>query len=579
MATSAFQLRGYDPEAMAWTSIPTTGDATSMILPQIRSQALLKAAQRRFQNKANRTASGDGPAAVSPVGNVNAPATRSTGCKGKASTKWKPRPMLKPASDDYVIVIKPRERISLHEAFTETGYGTAISAYLGPERARAISVLPSRDQNIIIVHTPDIEAADRLIGDFVVNTEKSKVLLQGYLRQDGGNTCQGVIVVRNTDTTETLQHRVCWRDGTIVEIRKFGTSNKARITFAGKEKPRYVHYDNMVVPVRNYYKTIPACGLCGAVGHRADACPNLQPNTCGLCGLHAPLVEGVRAPHDCVPRCSVCSGAHATNSRDCAAKFRTPKTAARKGGKKKMAPKKKSLHPGLPSDQPRREPSKTDKPAPPPGGGNRLSTASPPQGGPEKPTAETRSRTGAWVTAVENGHQVSGSGGAASSSPLLTPRARSAEQAEIAALRAQNEMLLKKIIALESKINQIPPSPSIPAAEVMESELVAPNAATSAEAAFESRFDARFGAIDARFTAIENQISVMLTAMSKLQETIPAMIAQQFAQTSRPSRRLAGPYKDAKGTNSAALNPGVRAVEGVAAAAHCAVFLCATSSS
>ncbi|KAH6928091.1 hypothetical protein HPB50_011751 [Hyalomma asiaticum] len=276
------------------------------------------------------------------------------------------------------------ENVFLYEAFTETGYGTAISAYLGPERTHAISVLPSRDQNIIIMHTPDIEAADRLNGDFIVNTEKRQVLLQGYLRQDGGNTCQGVIVVRNTGPTETIPHRVCWRAGTTVEIRKFGTSKKARITFAGKQKPRYMNYDNMAVPVRNYYKTIPACGQYGAVGHRADACPNLQPNTCGLvCGLHAPLVEGVRAPHDCVPRCSVCSGAHATNSRDCAAKFRTPKTAAQKGGKKKMAPKK-SRHPGLTSDQPRREPSKTDKPEPPPGGGDRLSTASPPQGGPEK---------------------------------------------------------------------------------------------------------------------------------------------------------------------------------------------------
>ncbi|KAH6932974.1 hypothetical protein HPB50_011194 [Hyalomma asiaticum] len=72
------------------------------------------------------------------------------------------------------------------------------------------------------------------------------------------------------------------------------------------------------------------------------------------------------------------------------------------------------------------------------------------------------------------------------------------------ALRAQKEMLLKKITALESKINQIPPSPSIPAAEVMESELVAPNAATSAEAAFESRFEGRLGAIYAQFTATEN---------------------------------------------------------------------------
>ncbi|KAH6934385.1 hypothetical protein HPB50_023933 [Hyalomma asiaticum] len=325
----------------------------------------------------------------------------------------------------------PENIFSLHEAFTETGYGTAISTYLGPERARTISVLRSRNQNII-VHTPDIEGAVRLIGDFVVNTEKGKVLLQGYLRQDGGNTCHGVIVVRKTDTTETLQHRVCWRAGTIVEIRKLGTFNKARITFAGKEKPRYVHYDNMVVPVRNYYKSIPACSLCGAVGHLADACPNLQPSTCGLLGLHAPLVEGVRAPHDCVPQCSVCSGAHATNSRDCAPKFRTPKTAAQKGGKKKMAPKE-SRHPGLPSDQPRREPLQTDKPAPPTGGGNRLSTASPPQGGPER-----RRR------AAGPGHccrkQTSGErfGRGCFFLPLFIPRARSAEQAEIAALRAQN---------------------------------------------------------------------------------------------------------------------------------------------
>ncbi|KAH9384722.1 hypothetical protein HPB48_026731 [Haemaphysalis longicornis] len=132
--------------------------------------------------------------------------------------------------------------------------------------------------------------ADRLIGDFAVNNEKGSVPLHGYLSQDGGNTCCGVIVVRNTDTTETLQYRVCWRAGTIVEIRKFGTSNKARITFADL--------------LQNY----PV--MSGVVGHRADASPNLQPNTCGLCELQAPLVAGVRAPHNCHPRCSVCGGAH-----------------------------------------------------------------------------------------------------------------------------------------------------------------------------------------------------------------------------------------------------------------------------
>ncbi|KAG0437864.1 hypothetical protein HPB47_017260 [Ixodes persulcatus] len=71
----------------------------------------------------------------------------------------------------------------------------------------------------------------------------------------------------------------------------------------------------------------------------------------------------------------------------------------------------------------------------------------------------------------------------------------------------------------------------------MESELVAPNAASSAAAAFEARFEARFAAIDARFSTFENRIPMMVNAISKLQETIPAMIAQQIAHSLRPSRR------------------------------------------
>ncbi|KAH7978487.1 hypothetical protein HPB49_005611 [Dermacentor silvarum] len=418
---SALQLRGYDLEEMAWTLVPTTSDENWTVFPKIRGQAVLQVAERRSQDKAKMKASNAAPAPGSSVGNVNAPATHATGRKGKASTKWKPRPMLKPAPEHYVIIIKPRERIFLHEACTKTGYGTAMSAYLGPERARATFVLPSRDQNIIIVHTLDIEAADRLIGDIGVNTEKGSVPLHGYLGQDGGNTCHGVIVVRNTDTTETLQQRVCWRAGTIVAIRKFGTSNKARITFAGKEKPRYVHYDSMVVSVQNYYTTIPACGQCGAVGHHADACPNLQPNTCGLCRLYAPLVKGVRAPHNCVPRCFVCGGAHATNSRDCAEKFRTPKMAAQKDGKKKMAPNNKSRHLGPPSDQP------------------------PPRGGLKKRAAEMRGKTGAYQCRQKRtpGERFGrGCFFPTSHSPRQARRAPS--KIKIAALRAQNKDTAKE---------------------------------------------------------------------------------------------------------------------------------------
>lgn len=105
-------------------------------------------------------------------------------------------------------------------------------------------------------------------------------------------------------------------------------------------------------------------------------------------------------------------------------------------------------------------------------------------------------------------------------------------------------MLLKKITALESTTYQTSPPPPW---RRRYGELVAPNAATSAPAAFESRFDGRFGAIDAWFTAVEKQTSIFTSAKPKLQEQMPAMIAQQSAHTSHLSRRPAGPYKDLSG--------------------------------
>lgn len=96
MATSALQSRGYDPEAMAWTSVPTTGDQNSTVFPKIRSQALLQAAERRSQDKAKMTASDVAPAIGSSVGNVNAPATRATGsCPRSGSRAQCPNPLPK----------------------------------------------------------------------------------------------------------------------------------------------------------------------------------------------------------------------------------------------------------------------------------------------------------------------------------------------------------------------------------------------------------------------------------------------------------------------------------------------------
>ncbi|KAH6946057.1 hypothetical protein HPB50_011354 [Hyalomma asiaticum] len=525
--------------------ITTSEKPNSASSPRFRSQALNDAVERRLQPNAKKLASTTDSASGTLTDKTEPPASRAAGRNSKVLTKWKPRPFPRPNPKDYVVVVKPRESISLHEAFSENRYGTAFKAYLGPERAESLTVLPSREQNLIVIHTPHPDAADKVIGDFAVNTERGQVLLHGYLQQDGGNVCHGVIAVSNADTTETLRESVRWRSGTIVEVRKFGTSNKARVTFAGKDKPRFVHYDTMLIPVQPYYRTIPACDKCGVVGHQKDTCPNPRQDTCGLCAQQVPLVkEGVRAPHECVPVCSVCGGAHATNSRACTAKYRNPKMAAQQGGKSKSATKKRRQL-QAPSEPSCRDIAKTDKTGTPTGGvGKQSSTPPPPHGGTGKqPPAKPSGEAGSWAKAIKNGNQVSGTGRVASSSPPVPPSSvRNAEQNIISNLQAQIEALQKRLAAAEAKQAQlVSPSP-LPAAEAMESETGAP--ATDAVAALEARMNTLEARLDSRITVLENQISAAVNAaIAKMTEAIPTLIAQQVARFNK----RASPIKDVSG--------------------------------
>lgn len=119
MATSAITQRGYDPHAMAWDTVPISETPNSAFTPRFRSQALNDAVARRSQANATKAASDATPASGKPADKTQPPASRAAGRKGKLVTKWKPRPFPKPNPDDYVIVVKPRECISLHEAFSE----------------------------------------------------------------------------------------------------------------------------------------------------------------------------------------------------------------------------------------------------------------------------------------------------------------------------------------------------------------------------------------------------------------------------------------------------------------------------
>ncbi|KAH7958787.1 hypothetical protein HPB49_005076 [Dermacentor silvarum] len=258
--------RGYDPDAMAWATIPVPEGQQSAAADPIRNEELFRMVERRSQRKAMKMAPSVPPAGKAPstrTGSATRAAQGSGAKRSKPTTTWKPKPLPRPHPEDFVVIIKPR----------------------------TINLLLSPEQNLIIASTREAQTADQLLRDFELQTDKGKMAAHGHLKQHGEDVCYGVVTVANHETTDTLRQALQWRAGELLDIRKFGTSNKARLTFAGRVKPRYIHYNPKITFVQPYYWTIPACGLCGTVGHLADSCPNPANAKCGLCGQQVELVE------------------------------------------------------------------------------------------------------------------------------------------------------------------------------------------------------------------------------------------------------------------------------------------------
>ncbi|KAH6938989.1 hypothetical protein HPB50_015443 [Hyalomma asiaticum] len=262
--------------------------------------------------------------------------------------------------------------------------GHSLRAYLGAQLAADLSFVLSREQSLILVSTKNAYVADRLFGDFVIKSAKGDVSFHGHLKESGEEVCRGQakdrpLQLRNNHCPALLPDNRCLRR------------------------------------------------VCGTVGHRADTCPNPSQDRCGLCGQQAPFVEGVRAPHKCTVKCALFGGGHATNSKDCASKYRKDtKMAAQKGAKNNSA----------------------KKPATPKGTRAAPSSKNPRCKARVTPGQTVPKRIKTLSTAEAELHNV------------------------VAPLRAQNEMLLAKTEALEKQSTR--PSQPAPHAQSMESDAAAP---------------------------------------------------------------------------------------------------------
>ncbi|KAH7965780.1 hypothetical protein HPB49_010793 [Dermacentor silvarum] len=394
--------------------------------------------------------------------------------------------------------------------------------------------------------------------------------LFGYLRADTQDSCYGVVTVRSSDTEATLRESLYWPEGEILHVRQLGTSNKVRLTFSGKVKPRYVSYDTLLIPVQPYKKTVPACGRCGSVGHRPDSCPSPKPDLCGICGKAVPLKDGARAPHECTPRCALCAGPHITADRCCKERYRAPPPKSpipppegQAGPKKRKLDAhgnrgRRALGLRLQMAQP---PATNPTPPPHPDAGaigpslrgqtpdgppTRKSTTrqvSPASPKPHPPSTEPKPTAKGdlpWATRVRQGPQVSGSGGAASPPPPSmipnpkppTPSTPTREQIAIRQLQAQVASLTQAVEALANRLPSANPTPSGQAPEAMDSASSEHRDTTAILAPIEARVSSLEDHVASIVTTIEDRLAA---ALQTVVDRIPGMTVAAVDRQSKVS--------------------------------------------
>ncbi|KAH7974235.1 hypothetical protein HPB49_012422 [Dermacentor silvarum] len=489
---------GYDPDAMAWATIPVPEGQQSAAADPIRNEELFRMVECRSQRKTMKMTPSAPPAGKAPstqTGSTTRAAQGSGAKRSKPTTTWKPKPLPRPHPEDFVVIIKPREPVALRDVFQRGALGAAFATLVGVKKAATRNLLLSLEQNLIIASTREAQTADQLLGDFELQTDKGKMAAHGHLKQHGEDVCYGVVTVANHETTDTLRQALQWPAGELLDIRKFGTSNKARLTIAGRVKPRYIHYNSEITFVQPYYRIIPACGLCGTFGHRADSCPNpANANGGGADPSRVqPKVRGLwRKPRHELAR--MYSQIQTTQDDH-------PSSPTKSG--------KKTRHHAAFSHGGSRHVDATTQQEPPRG--------------------------------VKYGKQVSGPGGAASPFQSPPPPSPTLIAKEI---RKHTEPLRAKIANLEAQLSNPPSAPTSPSAsnaESMDSEITLPK--PSGHDSFES--------VEARLSAkMELLISTTMGQMlAKVDELITSKVNQAVAAQLRTLRK-AGPLRDVSGRPS-----------------------------
>lgn len=225
--------------------------------------------------------------------------------------------------DENRVVVRPRGGLVVGKVLL-TDLRRAVFAAAGVDVAalEEDSVSPNAAQNILVISTPSEERTLQyeLIQEIAIGGATYEAYAYRAAPEDSS---RGVIRgVGLEDTAENIHRFVVNRHNpTAMDAHRLGKSTAVVILFDGGKVPSYVRYGGMITRCYLYRQHREVCKTCGQVGHRKDVCPTPTARVCFACGQRNP---GPDHEQRCKPNCKLCGGPHATGTKSCKNKFKTP---------------------------------------------------------------------------------------------------------------------------------------------------------------------------------------------------------------------------------------------------------------
>ncbi|KAH6930027.1 hypothetical protein HPB50_008098 [Hyalomma asiaticum] len=263
---AATTVTGYDPTSLQVLTMETTSSNQAIRSENAYLADMVKLWERKqSQTRAGTRQNGGCFRSSSRPSTEGAPTAGSF--SPKHPLKWRPRHMPRLSRDDYIVVLNPRGPFELKSVLPCDRAGDAIRTYLRGASSGTLHMWPVWDHNGLVRSVTSSSMPQGLLGDIQLLVGGHQLPFRGHAKASG-DICQGVITINPDETPQRIKSELEWSQGTILAVRKLGNSTAAVMTFEGTTVPRFIFYHSVVAYIRPHKKTIPACTLCGTIGHR-----------------------------------------------------------------------------------------------------------------------------------------------------------------------------------------------------------------------------------------------------------------------------------------------------------------------